>query len=114
MGELGCEGTVSKRIDAPYTAGRSETWLKCKHVATGVFRVIGYVPDGERIEAVLIAERKGRNLRPVGRVPRAVAERSERASADRDLTPALAWVDQHFSFCRVSDDPMLSKAEIDG
>ena len=34
-----------------------------------MFPVIGYVQDGKRIEAaVLIAEKKGRKLRPVGRV----------------------------------------------
>jgi bifunctional non-homologous end joining protein LigD len=63
-----CEGIVSKRIDAPYTAGPSTTRLKCKHVQKGVFPVIGYVPEGKRIEAVLNAERKGKTLRPIGRV----------------------------------------------
>ena len=33
-----------------------------------MFPVIGYVQDGKHIEAVLIAEKKGRKLRPVGRV----------------------------------------------
>jgi bifunctional non-homologous end joining protein LigD len=68
VGELGCEGIVSKRIDAPYTTGASRTWLKCKHVQKGTFPVIGYVPAGERIEAVLIAEKKGARFWPVGRV----------------------------------------------
>jgi ATP-dependent DNA ligase len=68
ISELGCEGIVSKRIDAPYTSGPSKTWLKCQQAETGVYPVIGYVPDGKRIEAVLIAEKKGRELRPVGRV----------------------------------------------
>jgi hypothetical protein len=34
----------------------------------GLFSVIGYVPDGRRIEALLVAERVGARLRPVGRV----------------------------------------------
>jgi bifunctional non-homologous end joining protein LigD len=68
VGELGVEGIVSKRIDAPYTSGSSRTWLKCKHAITAEYPVIGYVPDGKRIEALLIAERRGRELRPIGRV----------------------------------------------
>ena len=55
---------MSKRADAPYTSGPSKTWLKCKHATVGQYQVIGYVPDGKRIEAVLVAER-GRELRPI-------------------------------------------------
>jgi bifunctional non-homologous end joining protein LigD len=66
VGELGCEGIVSKRMDAPYTSGPSLTWLKAKHAAIGAFPVVGYIPDGPRIEALLVAERP--SMRPVGRV----------------------------------------------
>ena len=41
--------------------------LKTKYAAIGAFPVIGYVPDGERIEAVLLAEPAKIGLRPVGR-----------------------------------------------
>jgi bifunctional non-homologous end joining protein LigD len=68
VGELGCEGIVSKHIDAPYASGPSKTWLKCKHSAVGAFSVVGYVPDGEGIEALLIAEKHGGGLRPAGLV----------------------------------------------
>jgi bifunctional non-homologous end joining protein LigD len=68
VGELGCEGIVSKRIDAPYIPGPSNTWLKCKHVEVGTYSIIGYVPDGRRIESLLVAERTDRGLRPVGLV----------------------------------------------
>jgi bifunctional non-homologous end joining protein LigD len=68
VGELGCEGIVSKRIDAAYTSGPSKTWLKCKHSEVGAYRVIGYVPDGSRIESLLVAESTNRGLRPVGLV----------------------------------------------
>jgi ATP-dependent DNA ligase len=56
VGELGCEGIVSKRVDAPYTSGPSKTWLKCKHSAVGTFPVIGYVSDADRIESLVVAE----------------------------------------------------------
>jgi ATP-dependent DNA ligase len=35
IGELGGEGIVSKRVDAPYTSGPSSTWLKTKHAEVG-------------------------------------------------------------------------------
>jgi bifunctional non-homologous end joining protein LigD len=31
--KLGCEGIVSKRVDAPYRAGRSRDWIKTKSPA---------------------------------------------------------------------------------
>ena len=67
VGELGGEGIISKRIDAPYTSGPSSTWLKTKHSAIGTFPVIGYVPNGPRIEALLVAERSP-SMRLIGRV----------------------------------------------
>jgi ATP-dependent DNA ligase len=67
VGELGAEGIVSKRLDAPYTSGPSSTWLKTNS-NVGLFPVIGYVPDGTRIEALLVAEDVGARLRPVGRI----------------------------------------------
>jgi bifunctional non-homologous end joining protein LigD len=68
IGELGGEGIVSKRADAPYTSGPSTTWLKCKHASVGTFPVIGYVPDGKRIESLLVAEASPRGLHLVSRV----------------------------------------------
>jgi bifunctional non-homologous end joining protein LigD len=66
VGELGGEGIVSKRIDAPYTSGPSSTWLKAKHASVGTYPVVGYVPDRPRIEALLMAERP--SFRLVGRI----------------------------------------------
>jgi hypothetical protein len=59
---------VSKQVAAPYTSGPSSTWLKTKHSTVGLFPVIGYVPEGNGIEAVVVAERVNGRLRPVGRV----------------------------------------------
>jgi bifunctional non-homologous end joining protein LigD len=68
VGELGGEGIVSKRADAAHTSGPSSTWLKCKQSSVGTFAVVGYVPEGKRIEALLVAEMAPRKLRLVGRV----------------------------------------------
>jgi len=29
--KLGCEGIVSKRLDAPYRSGRARTWIKIRN-----------------------------------------------------------------------------------
>ena len=44
IGELGGEGIVSKRTDAPYTSGRFSTWLKTKHAAIRRLPGVGLCP----------------------------------------------------------------------
>jgi bifunctional non-homologous end joining protein LigD len=39
----GYEGIVCKRADEPYRPGRSDQWLKIKHVATEEMAVVGYM-----------------------------------------------------------------------
>jgi hypothetical protein len=48
-------------------SGPSSTWLKTKHAEIGAFPVVGYVPNGSRIAALLVAESNPARL--VGRVP---------------------------------------------
>ena len=43
-GTTGAEGTVSKRRDSLYRAGRSRHWLKAKHSVTRTFDVVGWRP----------------------------------------------------------------------
>jgi DNA ligase D len=43
--ELGLEGIVSKRADAPYHPGRTRTWLKVKAHQVGDFLIAGYSPS---------------------------------------------------------------------
>jgi bifunctional non-homologous end joining protein LigD len=40
--DMGLEGTVSKRVDAPYQPGRQKSWLKSKCVKRQEFVIIGY------------------------------------------------------------------------
>ncbi len=40
--EMGLEGIVSKRIDAPYIETRSKSWVKVKAPLTGDFPIVGY------------------------------------------------------------------------
>jgi bifunctional non-homologous end joining protein LigD len=47
--EMGLEGVVAKRADAPYQGARSEDWLKIRKERTGDFAVVGYTsPRGSR------------------------------------------------------------------
>jgi len=40
--EMGLEGIVSKRADAPYVQDRTTTWLKTKALQVGDFPIVGY------------------------------------------------------------------------
>jgi bifunctional non-homologous end joining protein LigD len=40
--ELGLEGIVSKRADAPYRTGRQRTWLKAKCIKRQEFIIVGF------------------------------------------------------------------------
>lgn len=52
--ELDLEGIVSKRIDAPYRVGRSDTWLKMRCAIVETVTVVGF--NGQRrIEALYVA-----------------------------------------------------------
>ena len=47
--EVGLEGLIGKRLDAPYVSGRSDTWIKLKCRAGQEFVVGGYTePAGQR------------------------------------------------------------------
>ncbi|MEO6689873.1 MAG: non-homologous end-joining DNA ligase, partial [Dokdonella sp.] len=65
------EGIVSKRVDSPYTEGRSRDWVKVKHANTDEFVVVGYsAPQGARqgFGSLLLASVEGDALHYVGRV----------------------------------------------
>ena len=67
--ELGLEGIVSKRADAPYRSGRGDHWHKTKCWQIGRFIVVGFAPDGMGGLAKLrLARREGRKLVYAGRV----------------------------------------------
>ncbi len=67
--EMGLEGVVSKRADAPYRTGRGESWIKVKCVKRATFTVVGYTPEGNGLVASLhLARKKGRELTYVGKV----------------------------------------------
>ncbi|HTU58267.1 MAG TPA: non-homologous end-joining DNA ligase [Polyangiales bacterium] len=53
---LGAEGIVSKRLDAPYTSGRTRDWLKSKCVCAEPFVIGGFTVSGDAVGALLVGE----------------------------------------------------------
>lgn len=50
--QMGLEGLISKRADAPYRSGRTETWIKSKCALSEELIIIGYVPSSTSRQAV--------------------------------------------------------------
>jgi bifunctional non-homologous end joining protein LigD len=77
--ELGVEGIVSKRADAPYRPGRGHDWLKVKCTKRQEFVIVGYTePGGSRshLGALLLAVETEQGLRYAGRVGTGFTEES--------------------------------------
>ena len=68
--QLGLEGVISKRANAPYEQTRTRTWLKSKCRLSDDFLIVGYSPSDVAggIGALLLAEAEDGGLRYVGRV----------------------------------------------
>ena len=56
--EIGLEGIVSKRVDAPYIEARSKTWVKTKALQVGDFPIVGYTlsPAAAGIGAIALGQ----------------------------------------------------------
>ena len=69
--ELGLEGVMVKRADAPYTSGRTETWLKLKCQHRQEFVVVGFTDragGGKEVGGLLLGYHEGGELRFAGSV----------------------------------------------
>ncbi len=68
---LGIEGVVGKRAASRYHSGRSSDWIKVRTRRTGDFVIVGWTPERSNrhnIGALMLAEYRGGELTPVGRV----------------------------------------------
>lgn len=66
---MGLEGIVSKRADAPYRSGRTDTWCKVKCWKSERFAVVGFAPEGtDGLLKLRLARREGSSLIYVGAV----------------------------------------------
>jgi bifunctional non-homologous end joining protein LigD len=69
--DLGAEGIISKRHDAPYRSERSDTWRKVKCINRQEFVIAGYVPAlniGTGLRGLVLAVHEGGKLAYAGRV----------------------------------------------
>jgi bifunctional non-homologous end joining protein LigD len=98
VAELGLEGMMAKRADAPYKAGRWPEWKKLRILATADFVIVGYTaPRGSRtgFGALHLAWYVAGELRYAGRVGSGFSEdeltalRADLDALRRD-TPAFA------------------------
>ena len=62
------EGVVSKRLDAPYASGRSETWLKSKCRAGQEVVIAGWTQTGPKFRSLIAGVYRDGRLVHVGRI----------------------------------------------
>ena len=62
------EGVISKRLDAPYRAGRSTTWVKSKCRGGDEVVIGGWSSDGVRFRSLIVGVQDKGGLRHLGRV----------------------------------------------
>ena len=62
------EGVISKKLDAPYTEGRSTTWLKSKCRGRDEVIIGGWTSEGDRFRSLIVGVRDKDGLRHLGRV----------------------------------------------
>jgi bifunctional non-homologous end joining protein LigD len=101
---LGLEGVVSKRADAPYTAGRDRNWLKSKCIQRQEFVIVGYsdARSGDRaLGALYLAYYAEGRLKYAGKVGTGFTMKSARDLAGR-FTPLATGT------------PVLPRAETTG
>jgi bifunctional non-homologous end joining protein LigD len=68
---LALEGVVSKRRDAPYRSGRTDSWVKSKCIERQEFVIGGYAKStvaGKGLGSLLVGYYQGKELRYAGRV----------------------------------------------
>jgi bifunctional non-homologous end joining protein LigD len=62
------EGIISKRLDAPYTSGRTDGWTKAKCRAGHEVVIGGWTSEGGRFRSLLVGVHRDRHFVYVGRV----------------------------------------------
>jgi len=83
---MNLEGVISKKLDAPYHAGRSSTWLKSKCRGRDEVVIGGWSSEGgTRFRSLLVGVQDGEALRYLGRVGTGYGE-----GVVKTLTPLLA------------------------
>jgi bifunctional non-homologous end joining protein LigD len=66
--QMNLEGIVSKKLDAPYVSGRTDTWTKAKCRGGQEVVIGGWVQEDGHLRSLLVGVRRGSDLHYVGRV----------------------------------------------
>lgn len=66
--KLSLEGIVSKKLDAPYQSGRSDSWIKSKCRAGHEVVIGGYATNGNQFRSLLVGVYRDKHFVYVGRV----------------------------------------------
>jgi len=90
--EMGLEGIVSKRLDAPYVSGRPDTWTKTKCRAGQEVIIGGWVQEGPHLRSLLVGVHRGARLQYVGRVGTGFGRETV-----KQVMPRLHAVESHTS-----------------
>jgi bifunctional non-homologous end joining protein LigD len=135
--QLALEGVVSKRADAPYHSGRSDSWVKSKCIERQEFVIAGYSKSsvaGKGLGSLLLGYYRGKEFTYAGRVGTGFNETSVktlRAALDkvlRDTPPFktrppgagrdIGWVEPtlvcEVEFLNWTEDGLLRHASFKG
>ncbi len=134
--ELGLEGLVSKRRDAPYRSGRQDSWIKVKCTKSDTFPIIAFVEklgaQPRRIASLYVGRRSGGRLVYAGKLRSGYTDataRRLRETLDPLIRrasplshpirkPKATWVepklDAEVEFSGVTEDCLLREAVFKG
>ena len=90
--ELGLEGIVSKRRDAPYRSGRQETWIKLKCTKSDTFPIVAFVEKlgarPRKIASLYVGRRDGERVLYAGKAGTGYTEKVARELREK-LDPLI-------------------------
>src|SRR5262249_3976000 len=90
--DMGLEGIVSKRRDAPYRSGRRETWIKVKCTKSDTFPIVAFVEKlgarPRKIASLYLGKRENGRLLYAGKARTGYSEAMAREVRER-LDPLI-------------------------
>jgi bifunctional non-homologous end joining protein LigD len=134
--ELGMEGIVSKRRDAPYRSGRQETWIKLKCTKSDTFPIVAFVEKlgarPRKIASLYVGRRDGERVLYAGKAGTGYTEKVARELREKldplivrtsplavpVKKPKATWVkpivDAEIEYGALTDDGLLREAAFKG